>query len=87
VEHRLDAFAGAQHRVGIGEIAAQLLHAQHVQFRVIPAIEAGDLVAALDQPAAQRLAEETATTGYKDAHAGSEGSWGEVGGRRRSADV
>src|SRR5690606_27033561 len=68
VEDRLAAARGFQHRVGVGEVAAHLAHAQGFQRRVVAAIETGDLMPALDQAAAQGLAEETAAAGDQNLH-------------------
>jgi hypothetical protein len=59
------------HRVAVGQVAAQLAHAQRLQRRVVAAVETGDVVAARHQPAAERLAEEAAAAGDQDLHASS----------------
>src|SRR5690606_27435554 len=69
VEHRVLALAGVQHGLELGEVAAQLAHAERVQFGIVATVEAGGRVAALDQPAADRLAEEAAAAGDQDVHA------------------
>src|SRR5690606_1552492 len=63
VEYRVVAAHGGGDRSGVGKVAADLAHADGVELRVVAAAEAGDLVPAFDQPAAQRLAEEAAATG------------------------
>src|SRR5690606_4985240 len=55
--------------LAIGEVAAQLAHAQRVERRIVAAVEAGDFMPALDKAAAQRLAQETAAAGDEDLHA------------------
>ena len=69
MEHRIDAGHRVQHCLRIGQIAADLAHAHGLQFRVVAAVERQHLVATFDQPAAQRLAKETTTTGDQDLHA------------------
>ena len=69
VEDRIEAARERRHySVAIGKIARDLAHADGIQRRVMPAVETGDLVPARDQPAAQRLPEETATAGHEDLH-------------------
>src|SRR5690606_29273288 len=68
VDDRVDAGAGGEHRLAVGEVAAQLAHADGVEFRVVAAAEAGDLVSPLHQPAAERLAEESAAAGHQYPH-------------------
>ncbi|MNT49460.1 hypothetical protein D3C72_1863160 [compost metagenome] len=58
-----------QHRPRVGQVAADLAHAQRLQFRVMAAVERQHLVATFDQATAQRLAKETTTTGDQDLHA------------------
>ncbi len=58
-----------QHRLRIGQITADLAHAHRLQFGVVAAVERQHLVATLNQPAAQRLAEETTAAGDQDFHA------------------
>src|SRR5690606_28268773 len=57
------------HGIGVGQVAADLTHSQRLQRRVVAAVEAQHLVPTRDQPATQRLAEETATAGDQDLHA------------------
>ncbi|BBO49834.1 hypothetical protein KMM349_01650 [Stenotrophomonas maltophilia] len=69
MEYRIDAGHCMQHRLRIGQIAADLAHAHGLQFRVVAAVERQHLVTTFDQTAAQRLAKETTTTGDQDLHA------------------
>src|SRR5690606_37876201 len=68
VEYRVVAAHGGGDRSRVGEVAADLAHVDGVELRVVAAAEAGDLVPAFDQPAAQRLAEEAAATGDEHPH-------------------
>ena len=52
VEDRIDAIGGMHERMRIGQVALHLADAQFRQHRVVATIEADDLVATLDQPAA-----------------------------------
>ena len=69
VEDRFHAIGGMGQRMRIGQVALHLAHAELRQHRIVPAIEADDLVAAFDQAAAQRLAEESTAAGDQDLHA------------------
>src|SRR3546814_434405 len=68
VEDRLAALCGADHRVAIGQVAAQLVYAEPVEHRVQAAVEAHHFMPALHQAAAQRAAEETTAAGDEDLH-------------------
>ncbi len=68
VEDCVHAQRGSAYRVRIGEIAAHLAHADRIELGVVPAIEAGDVMTAFDEAAAQGLAEEAAATGNQDPH-------------------
>src|SRR5690606_17900910 len=85
VEHRVVAAHGGGHRPGVGEVATELAHADGVELRVVAAAEAGDLVAAFDQPPAQRLAEESAAAGDQDLHGARPGTRDSGLGRRLAA--
>ena len=62
------AHAIQRHGVGVGKIATNLADAQCGQRWVVAAVEAEYLMATLNQPTAQRLAEETAAAGYENLH-------------------
>lgn len=68
VEHRIDTSEGVPHRLRVGQVAADLAHAQALQHRVIAALEAHHLVPTRAQAAAQRLAKKAATTGHQYLH-------------------
>ena len=68
MEHRIDTGSGMAHGVGVGKIATNLADAQCGQRWVVAAVEAEYLMATLNQPTAQRLAEETAAAGYENLH-------------------
>ena len=69
VEHGIEATGKcSEHRIAIGQIARDLAHAECIQRRIVPAIEAGDVMSARNQPSTERLAEETATAGHEDLH-------------------
>src|SRR5690606_22294442 len=68
VEHGIEAARRGQHRLAIGEVAADLAHAERLELRVLAAVEARHLVPTLDQAATQCLPEETAATADQDPH-------------------
>ena len=76
VEHRVETARECRHhRVAVGKIARDLLHADGIERRVMAAIETGDVMPARDQPAAQGLPEETAAAGHQNLHALSSRAW------------
>jgi len=70
VEDGIDALRRMHHRMAIGEVALHLPHAEFAQHWVVSAVEADDLMPALDQSAAERLSQETTAAGDEDLHAG-----------------
>src|SRR5690606_28679158 len=70
VEDRVATGGGVDYGVAVGEVALQLGDAERVEFGVVAAVEARHVVTACAQAAAQGLAEEAATAGYEDFHAG-----------------
>ena len=68
MEHRIDPGHRMVDRIGIGQVALDLAHAQRGQRRVLATVETQDMVATFDQPATQRLAQKAATTGYQYFH-------------------
>ena len=72
VEHRIETLRErGHHRIAIGEVALQLANAERIEHGIMTAIEARDLVPAFDQAAAQRLAQESATSGNQYPHGAS----------------
>ena len=57
-----------QDGIAVRKIARNLAHAQRLQRGVVTAIETGGAMPALEQAAAQRLAQETSATGHQDVH-------------------
>src|SRR5690606_11119227 len=85
VENRLAATRGGMDRVGVGQVALHLPHADGVQRRVMAAIEAGDFVSVFDQAATQGLAEETTAAGDEDSHGAGLGTRDSGLGKRLAA--
>jgi hypothetical protein len=68
VQHRVDAFAGTGDRARVGKVAQALLHAELRERGRVPALEADRRVAAREQAATQRAAEEAAAAGHQHLH-------------------